>query len=370
MQYRHHCRLWMDTGRYPEIGQCEFQIANDPEQANLIEKWRLRHANADAVHMWAISTTLEAGAFAFTAIVQDARILFRAERRQAVRMADNAEEYALSVVDSDVANSAAWQAAVLFVRKSIDVWRLSLKAYSSRRDAGSVSLVSATTRAYLLDPWETARRNFPHVDDETGRLTTRIVREFGAAILSHVQRPWDHLIVLGVLRYAARLLRGELPDCEPGCNRASSVNDILVVESYARANGLAPMLVPYSGPGKPARQALSLLRDARTLRDVMRAREDGEDRASIWQRAIDMHAFAVVALDPRLLSGLSLDEAYEVAAAAIRQAEIATRMPAPVAMPLLPPGRAYAPTVVALHAKACLPSNDPALVTRNVLAER
>lgn len=370
MQSRHDCRSWMDTARHAETGQCELQIANDPKQDKLIEKWRLRHANADAVRMWAISTTLDAGAFAFTAIVQDARILSRAERRQAVRMADNAEEFALSVVDSDVAKSAAWQAAVLFVRKSIDAWRLSLKAYSSRRDADGVSFASATTRAHLLDPWETARRNFPHVDDEPGRLTTRIVREFGGAILSRVRRPWDHLIVLGVLRYAARLLRGELPGCEPGCDRASSVDDILVVGSYAKANGLSPMLVPYSGPGKPARQALSLLRDARTLRDVMRAKEDGEDRASIWQRAIDLHAFAVVALDHRLLSDLSLDEAYEVAAAAIRQAEIATRMPAPVEMPLLPPGSAYVPTVVALHAKACLPSNDAPLVPRNVLVER
>ncbi len=316
----------------------------------------MRHANADAVHMWAISTTLEAGAFAFTAIVQDGRILFRAERRQAVRMADNAEEFARSVVNSDVAKSAPWQAAVLFVHKSIEAWRQSLKVYGNRRDAVGVSFASATTRAQLLDPWENARRNFPHVDDETGKLTTRILREFGGAILSRVRRPWDHLIVLGVLRYAARLLRGELPDCEPACNWASSVDDVLAVESYAKANGLSPMLVPYSGPGRPARQALGLLRDARTLRDAMRAREDGEDRASVWQRAIDLHAFAVVALDHRLLSDLPLDEAYEVAAAAIRQADIATRMPAPVEMPLLPPGRGYALNVVALHARACLPN--------------
>jgi hypothetical protein len=284
-----------------------------------------------------------------TAIVQDARILCRADRRQAARMADNAEEFALSVVDLDVAKNAAWRAAVQFVRKSIDVWRLSLKAYGCRRDAGGVSLAATTTRAHPFDPWETARRNFPYVDDETGRLSTRILHEFGGAILQRVRRPWDHVIVLGVLRYAARLLRGEVPEWEPALTKTSSVDDILVVESYAKANGLSPMLVPYSGPGKPARQALSLLRDARTLRDVMRIGEDGDGRASIWQRAIDLHAFAVVALDHRLLSDLALDEAYEVAVAAIRQAD------APLEMPLLPLGSAYAPNVVALHARACLP---------------
>lgn len=202
----------------------------------------------------------------------------------------------------------------------------------------------------MIDPWETARRNFPHVDDETGRLSTRILHEFGGAILSRIRRPWDHVVVLGVLRYAARLLRSELPGCEPAFTKMSSVDDILVVASYAKANGLSPMLVPYSGPGNPARQALGLLRDARTLRNVMRVGEDGKNQALIWQRAIDLHAFAVVALDHRLLSDLTLDEAYEVAVAAIRQAE------APLEMPFLPLGNAYAPQVVALHARACLPS--------------
>jgi hypothetical protein len=315
----------------------------------------LRHANADAVHMWAISNTLEARAFAFTAIVQDARILYRADRRQAIRMAGNAEEFALSVVGSGAAKSAAWQAAALFVRQSIDAWRSSLKAYGGRSHPVGASFASDARRGRVPDPWETARRNFPLVDDETGRLATRIVREFGGAILARVRRPWDHVIVLGVLRYAARMLRGELPDCEPGCNSTSSVDDVLIVQAYAKANGLSPMLVPYSGPAKPARQALSLARDARTLRDLAGAGVDEAEQSSTWQRAIDLHAFAVVALDHRLLLDLPLDEAHELAAAAVRQAEIASSMPAQHEMPLLPPGNIYSPNVVALHAKACLP---------------
>jgi hypothetical protein len=50
---------------------------------------------------------------------------------------------------------------------------------------------------------------------------------------------------------------------------------------------------------------------------------------------------------------LPLDEAYQVAAAAIRQAEAAMQVPAEIDMPLLPFG--HTPQVVALHARACLP---------------
>ena len=42
---------------------------------------------------------------------------------------------------------------------------------------------------------------------------------------------------------------------------------------------------------------------------------------------IDFHAFAVVALDHRMLLELPMDDAYEIAAAAIRQADVAQRSP-------------------------------------------
>ena len=163
------------------------------------------------------------------------------------------------------------------------------------------------------------------------------------------------MIALAVLRYAARLLRGDLPECEPGCTSATAVADILMVQCYAEENGLSPMLVGYSGPGKPAAQALSLLRDARTLRDaVAAAYAGGEERASVWQRAFDFHAFAVVALDHRMLLDLPLDDAYDLAAAAIRQAEAAMQSPDLVEMPRLPGGSASAPRCRAIARQSML----------------
>lgn len=318
-------------------------------QVELIEKWRLRHAYPDALGMWAASTAPEAYAFAFNAIAQDPRVLYRAARLQAVKLASQAEEFALSLAQSDTAMSDTWLAAALYVQQSIDAWRRSLRAYERRVEIASVGIGQAIPHAHLLGPWEIAQRNFPHVDDETGRLATRILHEFGDAVLKCAQKPWDYVIALAVLRYAARRLRGELLD-PASYTKEAAIADIQCVQSYAEQTGLSPLLVGYSGPGKPAQQAFALLRDAQTLRDAV-----GEENAWLWQQAIDFHAYALVALDHRALLGLPLHEAYAIAEAAIRQADKALEKPEHVDLPSLPLTSASTPAVVKLHAMACLP---------------
>ncbi len=327
-----------------------------PDQT-LIEKWRLRHGLPNAVERWAVSTESGASALAFNAIAQDPLVLHRASRSQANRMAAQAEGVALSLVNPQVGDSDTRNAVALFVRRSIDAWRRSLK--SSARPTGSVGSSSTpkTVRPRSSNPWEVARRNFPHVDDDTGRLATRMVHDSGSALLSRVRKPWDQVIALAVLRYAARLLRGEVLECESDGGSYSIVADILTVQSYAEENELSPMLVGYCGTGRAADQAFSLLHDARTLRDAVCAAET-EERASTWQRAVDFHAYSVIALDHRILLNLPVDDAYEIATAAIRQAEAAMRAPDVMVMPLLPPNRSSSPDVVRLHARACLPRND------------
>jgi hypothetical protein len=152
------------------------------------------------------------------------------------------------------------------------------------------------------------------------------------------------------------LLRGERAPAAAGFTRDRAVTDILTVQSYVEETGFSPMAVGYSGPGRPVLQALELLRDARTLRDAVRDAGGGNIRASIWQRAIDFHAFGVVALDHGMLLQLSMEEAFEIAAAAVRQAEKALQEPLSAELPMLPLISACAPEVVRLHAIACLPA--------------
>ena len=295
-----------------------------------IERWRLRHAYPDAVGLWAVSTGRDARALAFSAIAQDPRVLQRAARNQAIRLVAQAEEFTSAVAEALAADSDAWRAATLLVRRTIEAWRNSRRTFAVRPDEPGAPSAPAPPRAHDTDPWEIARHNFPCVDDATGRLATRLLHEFGEALLNRARKPWDQLITLAALRHAARLLRGELHE------------------------------VGYTGPGRPAVQALGLLRDARTLRDAVAAAGPGAtDRADVWQRAIDFHAFAIVALDPRMLLELPMEEAYEIAAAAIRQADVAQRSPDSEIWPLLPPGCACSPQVVRLHALACLPPDRP-----------
>ena len=324
-------------------------IVNSQDQIELIEKWRLRHAYPDALGMWATSTAPESHAFAFNAIAQDPRVLYRAARLQAVKLASQAEEFALSLAQSDSAMSETWLVAAHYVQQSIDAWRRSLRAYERRIDTVGARVGPPALHARLRDPWENAQRNFPHVDDETGLLATRILHEFGDAVLKCAKKPWDHVIALAVLRYAARRLRGELLD-PANYTKEVAIADIQCVQSYAERAGFSPLIVGYSGPGRPAQQAFALLRDAQTLRDVA-----GEARALLWQQAIDFHSYAVVALDHRVLLDLPLSEAYEIATAAIRQADLALRTPEQVELPYLPLTSAASPAVVKLHATACLP---------------
>jgi hypothetical protein len=64
----------------------------------------------------------------------------------------------------------------------------------------------------------------------------------------------------------------------------------------------------------------------------------------------------MVALDHGMLLQLSMEEAFEIAAAAVRRAEMALREPLSVELPMLPLTSASAPEVVRLHASACLPA--------------
>ena len=55
--------------------------------------------------MWAIATGAEARALAFNAIAQDPRVLQRAARPQAIKMAAQAEAFAQSLAEPSVAGS-------------------------------------------------------------------------------------------------------------------------------------------------------------------------------------------------------------------------------------------------------------------------
>ena len=157
---------------------------HEGRMVSLIEKWRSRHAYPDALGMWAIATGAEARALAFNAIAQDPRVLRRAARPQAIKMAAQAEDFAQSLAEPSIAGNelgGPWRCSC----SDRSSWRHSLKAYRSACADGVGRIpISTIVRPQAGDPWETARRNFPAVDDATGRLATRLLHEFGSTAVS------------------------------------------------------------------------------------------------------------------------------------------------------------------------------------------
>ena len=132
------------------------------------------------------ATGAEARALAFNAIAQDPRVLKRAARCQAIKWRRRRR---ISPCRWRVRGAARghWRAVTLFVQQSIDAWRRSLKAYDRHGDGIARILRTDDGAADAGDPWEIARRNFPSVDDATGRLATRLLHEFGSTLLRRAQ---------------------------------------------------------------------------------------------------------------------------------------------------------------------------------------
>jgi hypothetical protein len=70
--------------------------------------------------------------------------------------------------------------------------------------------------------------------------------------------------------------------------------------------------------------------------------------------AIDFHSFSIVALNHRFLLRLPVDDANEIAAAALRRATAAIEAPGTVELPVTPAGSALSAEQVRLHARAYL----------------
>lgn len=260
--------------------------------------------------------------------------------------------FALSLSESRLGTGPMGRAVALFVQRSIASWRGSPKRITHAvADRSRFPPTGQHVTTKPSDPWELARRNFPHVDDETGIVATRMLHESGIELLSRARKPWDQVISVAILRFAARRLRGETLGCDVD-ESASPVADILAVQRYSEASGFIPLLVGYCGPGRPVDQARALLRDSRTLRDAVTTPND--TGAAVWQMAIDFHSFSMVALNHRFLLGLPVDDAIEIAAASLRLAAASIETPGVVELPVMPTGSALSPEQVRFHARAYL----------------
>ena len=313
----------------------------EPDAADrvLLAPWRLRHASTDALGAWHQAPLAEAGLCAFTAIALDPSVLHRLAPPVAARLAAQASCYVSANLADDPAGTSLRAATARVVRTSVWAWQ---RSQPGRPDALAALAEPAPPATEAPPPaeeaaaatmWQSALRNFPQFDGLTGRAAAELVGRSEGTVLAQAREPWNQVLALGTLRYAARVTRGELT--QDPLDAAELLAAVRAVQRFAEQSGLSPMRVAYASRfGTPALLAANLSRDAATLAALVGA-ADSPERADIWAQAEAMHAFAAVALDRDVLQTLDLAESLRLAAAAIRFAGLAGGDP-PVPMPLLP----------------------------------
>lgn len=325
------------------------------DDSALLQTWRQRHANIDALAAWRHAPVAEAGQYAFIAVALDPSVLDRLDPLLAIRLAQQARLYLSITLGAAPAGAGLRAAAGRFVRAAVWDWQCTLPDAASAATGTEPADPAADARPRPADIWQTALRNFPQSDGRTGRAAAELVARSGGAVLAEARQPWDQLLALATLRFAARVARGDITRC--GLDSADLLGAVVAVQRFAARTGRSPLRVPYVGRyGTPAEQAATLSRDAATLARLVPEAQP----AAIWADTEAMHAFAAVALDREILQTLALADALRLAAAAIRFADRAAGAN-PVQMPLLPPGCAATPAGVAAAARAGLLDQDAAV---------
>ena len=167
-----------------------------------------------------------------------------------------------------------------------------------------------------------ARRNFPHVEDDTGHTRDAYparVRRHRAEARAEAVGPCDRARC-AALRGPAAARRTR--DARRAGTRSSRT--FCTVQSYAEEAGSQPIA------GRLLRSWQAGAAGAGTVCATPTPCGNVRDAAgglAVWQRAIDFHAFAVVALDHGLLLRSADGRSRDLAAAAMRQADMALREP-------------------------------------------
>jgi hypothetical protein len=332
----------------------------DDDDAAVLQRWRLRHASPDAVGAWRRARSSEVGLRAFIAVGLDPGVLTRQDLRTAKRLATQAGAHVAYVARADPKGTSAWSVAACIVQAAVQGWRNMPSdglGPAEERESRGAAVQGAAPSA---DLWQAALRNFPQFDARTGRAAAELVARSGGAVLEQARQPWNQLIALGTLRYAARVARGDIVADDQ--SQPELLGAVLAVRRVAERTGLSPMRVPYVGRhSAPALLAANLSQDAATLETLVRE-APGAEPAAPWAEAEAMHAFAAVALDPEVLQTLDVIESLRLATAAVRFTELAGRA-APVQMPLLPRDCTAGFAEVAAAVRTGLQRREEAMVT-------
>ena len=335
-------------------------VARAPDKGSddaLRERWLARYGVAGSpVAAWMRARGgANAPAVAFTALVQDPAVLERMELRLARPMANDARAFA-GTLAQQVRNAAPLLLLATRVVDAVERWE---RGPAKRQAAAPTAVLPPDEEADALALLcRRAVRCYPAFYEPVARTAVALIGEVGADGLGRITPRWAEILAFEAVLCCARSRCSELKGVPVAGADAARV--LRAVQGWAGARGLHPLRVAYIGAGAPAMQAVMLSRDAGTLARIALDLSWSVAEAptlEMWEDAEEMHAFAALALDRRVIMRLDVAEAERVASCATRYGLRAQADPSSVAAPLLPPSRRdVTPATVIAAARPALPN--------------
>ena len=302
--------------------------AQAPLRSPEVELWFARHAIVDPLKAWKQSAGSRAADLAFRAVAADGRLLFRADGKTALAMAEQAEGIAYSLKGIGFVLGAALPSVCDLALLHVEEWKAAERKFSEGTCLGDPAAKPASAgllgdrstpgevEALLKHP----ERRCPQFSNPAGKAVAQIVLRMGPTGLAELPQAAGNKLSAVSARFVARSLRHGT--FEGALSRQECLALLQAVEGWAAMRGCRLLEVGYEGSvGTFADRARSLAYDAISCAELSAELPGGEggDGYRRWERAVERHGYAAVALDPGILQRISFDKAKVIAAAAIRR---------------------------------------------------
>ena len=242
-------------------------------------------------------------------------------------MAEQAEGIAISLKEMGSSLSEVLHSVCDIVLLHVGEWKAAEKKFA--QSVGCDDLMVAPMPSKSLSDWSTSNevkallkhpeRRCPQFSNSAGKAVASIVTGMGATGLAALGDSTSSKLSVVSARFVGRSLRNSTFKGALSKNDCSAV--LQIVEDWASVRECQLLNVGYEGSvGTYADRARALAYDAISCMELSAELSDGKGGAGYarWERAVERHSYAAVALDAGILQRISFDKARTIAASAIQ----------------------------------------------------
>lgn len=297
-----------------------------PVRSPEVELWFARHVIVNPLKAWKQSAGSRAADVAFRAIAADERLLFTTDGKTALAMAEQAEGIAVSLKEMGPSLSAVLHTVCDIVLLHVDEWKAAEKKFS--QNVGRNDLTVKPMPARSVANWSTSSEvkallkhpdhRCPQFSNAAGNTVASIVLGMGPSGLARLGDGASNKLSVISARFVARSFRHTT--FKGALSKKDCLAVLQVVVEWASINDSQLLKVGYEGSfGTFADRARGLAYDAISCMELS-AELPGQGAAGYcrWERAVERHSYAAIALDPGIIQRISFDKAKIIAASAIR----------------------------------------------------